>query len=215
MKTKNNCIIVGAGTYGQVYAEYLKQEYSIEGFIDDDDGLRGAVVNGINVIGNTEDLFRREEKDIAVFVPIGNNCVRVSLLDKLNAAGFQTPNYIHPSANIHSNVILGKAVYILQGVIIMPHTRLEDYVMISAGSIISHHSTIEVGCFISFGVNVGASLTLKQKAYLGIGCTVMTGVKSVGGNSLIGAGAVIIRDVPDGATVVGNPGKIIKIKDSL
>jgi acetyltransferase-like isoleucine patch superfamily enzyme len=41
----------------------------------------------------------------------------------------------------------------------------------------------------------------------------MTGVKTIGENSLIGAGTVIIKDVPDGATVVGNPGRIIKIKD--
>jgi len=40
----------------------------------------------------------------------------------------------------------------------------------------------------------------------------MTGVKIVGKDSLIGAGAVIIKDVSDGATVVDNPGKIIKIK---
>lgn len=42
----------------------------------------------------------------------------------------------------------------------------------------------------------------------------MTGVKVVGEDALIGAGAVIIKDIPDGATVVGNPGRIIKIKDS-
>jgi serine acetyltransferase len=32
---------------------------------------------------------------------------------------------------------------------------------------------------------------------------------SIGSNVIIGAGAVINKDVPDGATVVGNPGKIV------
>ena len=38
----------------------------------------------------------------------------------------------------------------------------------------------------------------------------MTGVKEIGAYSLIGAGSVIIQDVPDYAVVVGNPGKVIK-----
>ena len=38
----------------------------------------------------------------------------------------------------------------------------------------------------------------------------MTGVKKVGKESVIGSGSVIIKDIPDFAIVVGNPGKIIK-----
>lgn len=210
---KEKCVIVGAGTYGQVYAEYLKDEYSIVGFIDDDNSLLGNKVNGVEVIGNFDFLLDKVYKTAHVFIPIGNNEVREEMLKKLNEAGFATPNYIHPSANIDSSVkIADKAVYILQSTVVMPLAEIKEGVMISAGTTISHHTTINSGVFISFGVNVGASMEIKNKAYLGIGCTIMTGVKSVGKSSLIGAGAVIIRDVPDGATVVGNPGKIIRQK---
>lgn len=209
---KDKAIIVGAGTYGQVYAEYLKEKYEILGFIDDDTNLHNTEINGIKVLGNFNYLIVNLHKETNVFIPIGNNKVRVDLLNKVIASGFKTPNFIHTDTQIHPTVKLGRCIYILPGTHIMPFTEIKDFVLISMGVNIAHHTIIEQGCFFSQGVNVGASIHLKENAYCGIGSTIMTGVKEVGENSLIGAGAVIIKDVPDGATVVGNPGKIIKIK---
>jgi sugar O-acyltransferase (sialic acid O-acetyltransferase NeuD family) len=208
------CIIIGAGTYGNVYAEYLKKEYHILGFADDDEELIGKEFSGLKVLGNVEEVIKNAAKDIAFFVPIGDCSVRVRILKKLNRLGFRTPNYIHPTANIHDSVkIADNAVYILQGTVIMPFSRIDKYVMISSGTIITHHAHIQRGVFISFGVNIGASLTVKERAFIGIGATIMTGIKSVGENSLTGAGAVIIEDIPDNAVVVGNPGRILKYRN--
>ena len=69
------------------------------------------------------------------------------------------------------------------------------------------------GVFVSNGVNLGANVTAGRYAYCGMGCTIMTGVHQLGEDCLIGAGAVVIRDVPDGAVMAGVPAKILKIKD--
>ena len=209
---KANCVIVGAGTYGQVYAEYLQEEYEILGFIDDAANLHNTNINGIKVIGNFNYLLENISKDINVFIPIGDNKVRVELLKKAIASGFKTPNFIHKNTLIHPSVKIGKCVYILPGTQIMPFTKIKDFVLISMGVNIAHHTIIEEGCFFSQGSNIGASIHFKENTFCGIASTVMTGVKKVGINVLIGAGAVIIKDVPEGATVVGNPGRIIKIK---
>lgn len=212
-KDVEQCIIVGAGTYGQVYAEYLKEKYQIIGFIDDDKSLHNTKVLDIPVLGNFDFLIEGVAKDVNVFIPIGNNKIRTTLLKKAIEKGFKTPSFIHPHTHIHSTVKIGKCVYILPGTSIMPFSEIEDFVLISMGVNIAHHTIIEEGCFFSQGSNIGASIKFKENVFCGIGSTVMTGVNTVGKGSLIGAGAVIIKDVPDGATVVGNPGKIIKIKD--
>jgi acetyltransferase-like isoleucine patch superfamily enzyme len=67
--------------------------------------------------------------------------------------------------------------------------------------------------FFSYGVNVGASINLERNVFCGAGSTIMTGVKNVGKNSLIGAGALVVKDLPDYAIVVGNPAKILKYKE--
>ncbi|MGV0936472.1 acetyltransferase [Empedobacter falsenii] len=211
---REKAIIVGAGTYGQVYAAYLKDEYQIIGFIDDDLSLRDTEINNIKVLGDFEYLINNIDKSTNIFIPIGNNKVRSNLLKKVIQLGFKTPNFIHENTIIDSSVKIGKCVYILPGTQIMPLTVIKDFVLISMGVNIAHHTIIEKGCFFSQGSNIGASIHFKKNVFCGIAATVMTGVKSIGEEALIGAGAVIIKDIPDGATVVGNPGRIIKIKDS-
>ena len=209
---KEDCVIIGAGTYGQVYAEYLQEDYNILGFIDDDEKLSNTEINGIQVLGNLNFLLNSIDISVNVFIPIGNNKTRVELFKKVMDKGFKTPNFIHKNTLIHNSVKTGKCVYILPGTQILPLTEINDFVLISMGVNIAHHTVIEQGCFFSQGSNIGASIKFKENVFCGIGATVMTGVNTVGKGSLIGAGAVIIKDVPDGATVVGNPGRIIKIK---
>lgn len=206
-------IIVGAGVYGQVYAEYLKKEYEIVAFVDDDEKIIGRIINNIKVIGNIESSINNIDRNISVFVPIGNNIVRMNILKSLEKNGFETPSFIHPSTIIHDSVKIGKAVYILPGTNIMPCTELKNYVMISMGVNIAHHNMIEEGCFFSQGTNIGASINIGKRAYFGIGSTIMTGVKNIGENSLIGAGSVVIKDVPANAVVAGVPAKILRYKE--
>lgn len=203
-------IIFGAGTYGQVYARYLSSDYDIIGYIDDDATLSGKSIDGLEVLGGKDFLLRNVSKETAVFVPIGNNAVRAGLLREFNDSGFETPSFIHPATNIHDSVQTGRAVYILPGTNIMPCTVLNDYVMVSMGVNIAHHNTIGQACFFSQGTNIGASTDIGEKAYFGIGSTLMTGVKNVGRNCLVGAGSVVIRDVPDNAVVAGVPARILK-----
>lgn len=207
---KQNCIIVGAGTYGQVYAKYLKDFHHIIGFIDDDAEIIGNVVDGIEVLGNLDFLLKEVDKSVLIFVPIGNNAIRIKILSILIENGFKTPSFFHSNSNVDESVVVGKAVYILGATTIMPFTTIEDFVMISVGVNVAHHTILKTGCFLSQGVNVGASIIIGKNAFVGIGSTIMTGVKEVGECSVIGAGAVIIADVPKNTVNVGNPGKIIK-----
>ncbi|MFV0331768.1 MAG: acetyltransferase [Dysgonomonas sp.] len=207
-------IIIGAGTYGQVYAQYLKEKYNIVGYIDDNNVLINRVIDGIKVLGNRDFLFNNIEKNISIFVPIGNNDIRVELLSTLNSIGFKTPSFIHSNTIIHESVQIGNAVYILPGTNIMPYTVIDDYTMVSMGVNIAHHNSIKQGCFFSQGANIGASIQIGNKAYFGIASTIMTGVKRIGRDSLVGAGAVVIKDIPDNSIVAGVPAKILKYKET-
>src|SRR5690606_14925974 len=101
------CIIVGAGTYGQVYAKYLSEEYDILGYVDDNTDLLNLEVYGHSVLGRVEALFQPGRFDVAetcVFVPIGDNPVRQQLLTKVRAFGYRTPSFIHSSVIMDSSV---------------------------------------------------------------------------------------------------------------
>lgn len=206
-------VIIGAGTYGQVYAEYLDEvsRYEVSGFLDDDPAKAGTSIRGVPVLGPTEALDRLGDQGIHnVFAPIGNNRRRVELLEEARSLGLKTPCFIHPSNHLHRSIQVGDGVYILEGCHVMPLTVFEDYAMVSAGVNVAHHVTVGRGAFLSQGSNVGASLEIGAFAFVGIASVIMTGVKRVGRDSVVGAGAVVIRDVPDDTVVVGNPAKPLR-----
>lgn len=209
-------VIIGAGKYGEVYLSYLQEAgVNIIGFLDDDPAICGKKICNIPVLGSTDLVPQLNNKFgvEAIYCPLGNNHLRTKFLAYSRNLGYKTPNFIHKNVRISPDVeIANEGVYILADTLIMPHVKLHQDVMISVGANIIHHSVLEQGVFISNGVNLGASLVAGKCAYVGMGATIMTGVKTLGKDCLIGAGAVVIRDVPDGAIVAGVPAKIIKYK---
>lgn len=209
-------IIISAGTYGEVYLAYLQEAgVDIVGFLDDDPKYEGRNVRGVPVLGGVSRLndLKETERIEAVYCPLGNNKLRVKFLSKARELGYETPNYIHPSVIISPHVTIGKGVYILLGTTIMPHTVIKDYVMISMGARIAHHNVIDEGVFLSSGCVFGASIHAQKYAYCGIGSTIMTGLHELGEDCLIGAGAVVIKDVPARAVMAGVPAKVLKYKE--
>lgn len=208
-------VIIGAGTYGEVYLAYL-QEAGVEivGFLDDDPKFEGKEVRGVPVLGGISALesLKDTEGIEAVYCPLGNNVLRVKFLSYARELGYNTPNYIHPSVIISPNVTIGEGVYILLGTTIMPHTVIKDFVMISMGVHLAHHNVLDEGVFLSTGCNFGASIHAHKYAYCGISSTIMTGLHELGEDCLIGAGAVVIRDVEPKAVMAGVPAKVLKYK---
>lgn len=209
-------LIIGAGTYAEVYLAYLQEaDVEVIGFVDDNPKYEGQSVRGVPVLGKISDLETLREKYQleAAYCPLGNNKLRVNFLKMAKGLGYKIPNYIHPSVIISPNVTIGEGVYILLGTTIMPHTTIKDYVMISMGVHLAHHVVLEEGVFLSTGCNFGASITAHKYAYCGISSTIMTGLHELGEDCLIGAGAVVIKDVPDRAVMAGVPAKVLRVKD--
>lgn len=206
------CVIVGAGTYGQVYVKYLSEVYDVQGFFDSNLSLHDTIINGYPVLGCVSEMpdYMNTHKETAIFVPLGDNKRRVQLLQLYEKNGYELPSFVHKTVHMSDNVVLGKSVYILPSTNVMPYTIIGDYTMISMGVNIAHHVTISEGCFFSQGCNIGASINIAKNAYFGMAASVMTGVEHVGAGALIGVGAVVIRNVPPKAVIVGNPGKVLK-----
>ncbi|MCD8284060.1 MAG: acetyltransferase, partial [Opitutae bacterium] len=207
-------VIIGAGTYGEVYLAYLRESgVEVVGFLDDAESMQGKVVRGAPVLGKTETLATLvKTHDVrAVYCPLGDNKLRVRFLMQARELGCETPCYIHPTAVVASSTKIGIGVYVMACTVIMPYAEIGDFSMIADGVNLIHHSKLGLGVFLSNGVNFGAGVVAKNFAYVGMGATVMVGVKTLGESCLVGAGAVVIRDVPAYAIVAGVPAKVLRL----
>ncbi|MFM4704347.1 acyltransferase [Aeromonas bivalvium] len=151
--------------------------------------------------------------------------------------------FIHPLSDVHSSSIgMGTRIWqysvILEGAVIGENCNVCAHTLIENDVIVGNNVTIKSGVYLWDGITIennvflGPSVTftndkyprskvypdeymrtrIKEGASLGANATILPGI-TIGKNSMVGAGAVVTKDVPDNVLVVGNPAKIVKILD--
>lgn len=204
-------IILTAGKNAEVYLSYLREAgVEIVGFLDDTPELQGTQVRGLPVLGTISMLPQVKEMYgvTDVYCPLGENEYRSEFLERARTLGYRTPNFIHREAKIAPDVDIpaDAGIYILSGAMILPYVTMEKNIMVLNGATVGHHTTLKQGVLVSTSI-VGAKMVIEEYVDVGMGSSIMTGVKTVGHHARIGAGAVVIRDVPPHATMVGVPAR--------
>lgn len=203
--------IVGAGTYGEVMCELAEiLGYSVKGFYDEDGKKHGLTIMEHTVLGKFSDLDEEEIIKNNYIVAIGNNEVRYKIMTRIINSGGNTPTLIHPTATISPSAEIGKGVYIQANTYIWTKVRIEDFCIISPNVVIAHHSNVGKACLVSTLTSVGASINIEDKVFIGMGCTIVTGMHTVGENSIIGAGAVVLKNIDKNSVYAGVPAKKIR-----
>ena len=114
---------------------------------------------------------------------------------------------IGQNVNIGNNVKIGSNVKIQNNVSVYEGVELEDYVFCGP-SVVFTNVKIPRSEFPQRGSEYYSKTIVKKSASIGANATVICGV-TIGEYALIGAGAVVTKDIPPFSLVVGNPGKII------
>ncbi|MGB2985554.1 MAG: acetyltransferase [Phycisphaerae bacterium] len=212
-KQTQECVIVGCGGHGRVVLDILTTAGDCEviGFVDSNPRMIGRRVDGIEVLGQPDDLpgLRSELGVERAIVAVGDNGARRGLADRLDALGFELINAIHPSANLARTVTLGRNIVIAAGVLVCAHCQIGDSVILNTGCIIDHESLIGTATHICPGARLAGRVTVESGAFVGIGATIIQSVR-VGYEAVVGAGAVVISDVIPMSTVVGVPAREVK-----
>jgi len=207
-----SCVIVGAGGHGRVVLDILRSggHYHIAGFLDSNRRLHGRRMDGLPVLGDMTCLPALWNRGVRrAVVAIGDNGVRRAFALRLDSAGFELVNAIHPSAHLARNVNLGTNVVIAAGALVCAHCQIGDSVILNTGCIVDHESMIGTAVHVCPGAKLAGRVTVESGAFVGIGATVLQGVR-IGCEAVVGAGAVVIRDVPPMTTVVGVPARVIR-----
>jgi sugar O-acyltransferase (sialic acid O-acetyltransferase NeuD family) len=145
--------------------------------------------------------------DAFALVVIGDNALRKKVVS-LTRHSFT--NVLHSSVILSSFATMRVGNMILHGVIVQAQTTIGNHVILNTKVSVDHDCVIGDYVHIAPGAVLCGTVEVGEGAFIGAGAVILPG-KKIGKWSTVGAGAVIVHDVPDGAVVVGNPGRVLKL----
>ena len=210
-------VIVGAGGFGREVKMLIDQinlkecKYEFLGFYDD--GFeKGTTINNNQVLGSIGDLANSSQ-ELNVVVAIGSPEIKRKIVEKLTSATIKFPTLIHPSVLVGDEFVsIGNGCIICAGTIITCNIEIKDFVILNLMCTVGHDTVIN--SFASFmpSVNISGEVVIHEGVYVGTGAKIINQLE-IGNQTIVGAGAVVSKTLPEKCTAVGIPAKPIKFHD--
>lgn len=141
-------------------------------------------------------------------VAIGNNDARERLYGLLERQVHFATAISHPQAVIAASATVGSGSFLAAGVILAPRSRIGKGVIVNHRAVVDHDVSVGDYSHIAPGVTLGGGVRIGPSVLVGAGATVLPGI-AIGAGAIIGAGAVVLVDIPAGQAVVGVPARPI------
>lgn len=201
--------IVGAGGHGGAVLDCLSVVHgdALEPFFYDDAPERRFVF-GIPIAGPLSLLIADRSTEL-VFVAIGDNRRRQEVTRLLLKAGKSLVTIVHPFTAISPRAQIGTGTIAVAGTVANAGARIGDGVILNTHCSVGHDCVVEDFAQVAPGVNLGGGAILEEGAFLGIG-TKVAPLVSVGAWAVVGAGSVVLEDLPPGCFAYGAPAKIVR-----
>jgi len=181
------------------------------------DLIAQGVAHGLPVAGSDDFLERAVKQGFKSFV-LGfgggiNNQKRSDLFNRATAAGLEAHPVIHATATISGSASLGDGSVCFAGSIVNAHSSLGQNVILNTAAVVEHDCHVGDHVHIAPRACLLGGVTVKDLAFVGAGAVIRQGV-TIGRGAAVGCGAVVLKDVPEGATVYGNPAILSTIAGS-
>ena len=207
-------VIFGAGGLGREVLLLLQQlndarpTWQLRGFYDDQAPATPTVA-GLPYLGTSADLNATPEL-LAVAVAVGSPASRAAVVARLASPQLSFPSLVHPGVALHprQRIALGEGCIIQQSCVLTCDITLGRFVLLNLGCTVGHDAELGDFCSLMPHTNVSGAARLAAGVYLGTNATVIQGVR-VGENTIVGAGAVAVRDLPANITAVGVPARAV------
>jgi len=196
--------LYGASGHSKVIIDIVRSSTNkqIEGVFDDNIAIKTVLEYPVSKFDNYKFDASNE-----LIISIGNNKFRKNIADKINA------NYInifHKTAVVSTFSKIGKGTVVMPVAVVNSATVIGKHCIINSRAVVEHDCILGDFVHISPNASIAGNVEIGIGSHIGIGATVIQGIK-IGKWVTVGAGAVVLKDIPDNATVVGNPAKVIKI----
>jgi sugar O-acyltransferase (sialic acid O-acetyltransferase NeuD family) len=202
---------MGGGKYACLLHSMFSERVEVLGYFDDVSST-SLLTERYQVphLGSSDVAASMLEECPEMMIAIGSEgdmSVRQRYYARLRAAGFHFPVLVHPSAYVSPESVIGDGTVIQYNAVVHPFVRIGANCVVSSAAIIAHDSVIHDNVYVGPGAIVNGSVAVGGDTFLGAGAIVIQ-KKNIGRGCTIAAGACIVRDVPDEVMVAGVPGAI-------
>ncbi len=205
--------IWGAGGHGGVVLDAVRQEglHDLVAFVDDAKGSSNRFHrSGLPILYGRHQLDRLRADGVGgMVIAIGEEAARAASAAVAVNAGFELCTIVHPSAAVCSDVCIGRGTVIFAGAVVQTGAEIGDNVVINTCASVDHDGRVGNGAQLAPRVALGGCVTVGELSFIGIGATVINGI-TIGRNCVIGAGAVVVRNIPDHSVAYGLPARVIR-----
>jgi acetyltransferase EpsM len=196
--------LFGASGHGLVIHDILQcNDIELQAYIDDNP--RESTQNGIWVM-HSSDFDPKPGDQMVIGIGVNKNRKRVAeswMVEYLTA--------VHPKSAVSKRATLGAGTVVMAGAVVNIGSVVGQHVIVNTGACVDHECHLGDYVHVAPNATLCGNVTAGEGAYIGAGSVVIQGI-TLGKWCTIGAGAVVREDVPDGAVVVGNPARIIRIE---
>lgn len=207
--------IVGAGGFGrEVLPIALDAVEGVLAFVESHPSQ--PYVSGLPVLSLQEFIALGRKRPLRFAIAISQSMARRAIASELVAAGVEPYPLIDRSARVFESATIGTGAILSANTVITSDVTIGRFFHGNIGSYVAHDCRI--GDFVTFapGVKCNGNVYIGDGAYIGTGAMIRPGTKNqpriIGKDAIIGMGAVVLSDVPDGATVAGNPARSLQPK---
>lgn len=200
--------IVGAGTFSLEAAWVAERAgYEIAGYCDDDPAKAGTENGGKPVFGTVEQAPL--PAGTGFLVAVGNCKVREDLFHRAESRGWVPATVVSPSAVVAANATIGPGCFIGDFTLVSVNASIGKGVLVNSHCNVGHDAMIGDFAMICPCAGLTGGSRVGRRSVVGTNACMMP-YKSIGDDAVLGMGAALVCDMPDGQTLVGP--SLVRIK---
>lgn len=214
MQKSKKLVLFGTGEIAELAHFYFlnDSEYEVVGFTADDEFVKEKEFRGLPLVPFSEvrSKFPPDQFDMHVALSYkGLNQIRQERYELAKQAGYALPSYVCSKSVSWPDLNIGDNCFVLENQTIQPTVQIGNNVMLWSGNHIGHGSRLEDHVYLASHVVLSGHTVVGERTFIGVNATVKDFTK-IGKDVFITMGALVVKDAPDGAVILGAQGTVFE-----